>query len=327
MIKDVSEFFCDSELAYANLNPDEEEDLERISKGSYIFLDFWVVSPGGDYKVRISTGEGRTDGGSFVVDLLVPKKSGSGYTLEESNGSAAAAVRIGFLANDLPLIDDTMLKYQQSWYFDDRFTSLRGIYHEPETGSYHQDANRFIIYEPNGDYHPHDNNLDGSYVITKPLGLSNDEICEQNIENNVTVQRKSTWAAADNQVGIAIEQQFQTALKGWEKEELNLSQITERFYGESLQGQISTYVNKGNFLKRTSDLYSIASDGAATAEELGRIEKAGATEDVYIIQLERNVPQRIRMFIWLEGQDMDCGDKVNSARFAINVELAGSDLE
>ena len=33
------------------------------------------------------------------------------------------------------------------------------------------------------------------------------------------------------------------------------------------------------------------------------------------------------MFIWLEGQDLDCVDSVNTARFAVNIELAGKTLE
>lgn len=327
MIKDVSEFLVDSELSYANLNPEDQNDKEKIQKGSYVYLDFWVASPGGDYTVRVSTGEGTSDGGSFVVDLMEPRKTDEGFELARSGSSASAAVRIGFLANDLPLIDDTMVKYQESRYFDKRFTSLRGIYQEPDTGTAYLEVDRFTIYEPNGDYHPANGTLDGSYVITRPLGLSENGIEEQDVKRNLTVQRKSDWAAAANQVGTAIEQQFQTALHSWNLEEMTPAKVMEKFYANTLQGQISPYVSKGNFLKRTEDLYAQSADGAATAAELSRIENAGATEDVYIIRLERNVPQRIRMFIWLEGQDPDCGDSVDSARFAVSVELAGSDLE
>lgn len=327
MIKDVSQFQLDNELSYANLNPDDEEDREKIRQGSYVYLDFWVASPGGDYTVRVSTGEGTSDGGSFVVDLMEPQKTEDGFTLKESGSSAAAAVRIGFLANDLPLIDDTMVKYRESRYSDDRFTSLRGVYKEPETGNAYLEFDRFTIYEPNGDYHPDRKDLDGSYVITRPLGLSENGITEQDVSRNLTVQRKSTWAPAANQVGTAIEQQFQTALRSWDLEEMTPAKVLTKFYGNTLQGQFSPYVSKGNFLKRTSDLYTVSADGAATVTELSRIENAGATEDAYIIRLERNVPQRIRMFIWLEGQDADCGDSIDSARFAVNVELAGSDLE
>ena len=60
-----------------------------------------------------------------------------------------------------------------------------------------------------------------------------------------------------------------------------------------------------------------------TADQVEALDTAGATEDVFIIELERNVPQRIRMFIWLEGQDVDCVDSVNSSSFMLNIELAG----
>ena len=50
-------------------------------------------------------------------------------------------------------------------------------------------------------------------------------------------------------------------------------------------------------------------------------------DDVYIIKLERNVPQRIRMFIWLEGQDVDCVNYVSTSSLVVNLELAGASEE
>ena len=64
-----------------------------------------------------------------------------------------------------------------------------------------------------------------------------------------------------------------------------------------------------------------------SASQINGLRQSGATEDVVIIELEQNVPQRIRMFIWLEGQDIDCPASANSARFAVNIELAGGTKE
>jgi hypothetical protein len=64
-----------------------------------------------------------------------------------------------------------------------------------------------------------------------------------------------------------------------------------------------------------------------TSAEYKALPKSGATEDVYIIKLERNVPQRIRMFVWIEGQDVDCVNAVAASNFAINLELAGGNDE
>jgi hypothetical protein len=60
-----------------------------------------------------------------------------------------------------------------------------------------------------------------------------------------------------------------------------------------------------------------------TAQELETLDTAGATDDVSIIQLTKHIPQRIRMFIWLEGQDVDCVNAAAASSFAVNLELAG----
>ena len=61
--------------------------------------------------------------------------------------------------------------------------------------------------------------------------------------------------------------------------------------------------------------------------ELASLEASGATEDVYITKLEKNVPQRIRMYVWIEGQDIDCIDSTQVGRLAISLELAASNQE
>ena len=62
----------------------------------------------------------------------------------------------------------------------------------------------------------------------------------------------------------------------------------------------------------------------AAVEFLGPVYTANATDDVYIVRLEKNVPQRIRMFVWMEGQDADCVNSAEASSFAFRIELAGS---
>ena len=324
-LKDISEFQVDSFLQHANLPASAEKE---INKGSYIYLDFWVVSPGGDYTLRVSTGEGTEDGGSFVIDMLQAVPTEKGFCLAQGRGGASATVRVGFLANDLMLVDDTMLQYQKSPYFDDRFTALKGIYAEPNSGVSYSDADQFTIYEPNADYHPHDASLDGKIVQTKPLELVNGVIQERDKDLNLTVQTKSTWARAGADTDeTALEQRFQTAIMAILGKSLTAEEQTNLFYNSYLQGQLSPYVEKGQFIGKTSNLVSYMNtyNGIIPASMLAEDQLQGATDDVYIIKLERNVPQRLRMFIWLEGQDVDCVDSVHSSRFAVNIELAGGD--
>ena len=51
---------------------------------------------------------------------------------------------------------------------------------------------------------------------------------------------------------------------------------------------------------------------------------AGAADDVVIAELQRNVPQRIRMFVWVEGQDVDCASVIAASGLMLRLELAGS---
>ncbi len=327
-LKDIREFTIDGELAHANLPASE---TELIEKGSYLYLDFWVVSPGGDYTLRLSTPttEGDDSGGSFVVDLLEPEKSGDSYALRYPRGEASTAVRVGFLANPYQLTDDTMQHYLNSGYYNEMYTSLRGMYLEPNTGTVYFADDRFTIYEPNGDSHPSPNaDLNGQYVQTNPISLVNGTITDAVplLSDRLTVQRASLWkegTAGSNQK--AIQETFQASLMNLTQEALGKateSQLADRFYNEYLQGQLSHYVKKGAFVKSTQHLKDA---GKVVSKETLDLDtwQAGATEDAYIIQLERNVPQRIRMFIWLEGQDIDCIDSVASSRFAVNIELAG----
>ena len=320
-IKDITEFVVDSELSFANLSAQKADSIE---KGHYVYLDFWVVSPANDYKLRVSTGINELNGGSFVIDLLQPEVNALGYTLKTPEGSAASAVRIGFLANDLIVVDNTMAQYQQSRYFDNRFSHLKGLYQEPNSGTAYLDANRFTIYEPNGDYHPTNSDIDGFYVETKPLGLLNGEIVEKRTSEEtqmLTVQRKNSWKVPQGSTVSEIEQRFQTALYSGNWDGLSAEEMAEQFYGKNLQGQIAPYVQKGSFVQSAGNLYARLNSGNASLSG----ENKGATDDVCIIELERNVPQRIRMFIWLEGQDVDCIEQICSSSFAVNIELACGD--
>ena len=63
--------------------------------------------------------------------------------------------------------------------------------------------------------------------------------------------------------------------------------------------------------------------GVVDAEKLSVLPAAGATDDAYMIRLEKNVPQRIRMFVWLEGQDVDCASSAFADSLVLGLELAG----
>lgn len=297
-LKDISEFTVDSTLAYANRTEDGE--------GAYVCLDFWIVSPGSEYDVHVAM-DTKSKEGSYLIELpsVTETESGS-YTLGETTDHAASVARIGFLVNSDMGNTEGMNAYSQSEDFDKRFKSLRGVYQEPGEAVNEALENRFTIYEPNAVSHPFMEEQDGTYMETRPLiyDVSIQKIAEMDVSPIVTAQQESTWRMLDGERWI--EQLFQASIVG--KEELTAESAEDLFYKEYLSGQMAPYVSAGDF-------YDNIESG----------ECAGATEDVVITSLERNTPQRIRMFIWLEGQDADCTNtaSVPASTFSLGVELSG----
>ena len=89
---------------------------------------------------------------------------------------------------------------------------------------------------------------------------------------------------------------------------------------------MGAYVKCGDFYKSTSNLYALAENDAVSAEALMG-QSAGAVDDVMITKLQTNTPQRVRMYIWLEGQDVDCTNitSVTASGLSVNIELSGAD--
>ena len=329
----ISETYADSELMNANISINDENYKDKIKEGHYVYLDFWVVSPSGDYKLRIAAGDEPSvegtgvNGGSFVIDLMMPEKDAEGnWNLEDAEGSAAASVRIGLLANDTILKDGSMEAYVQSSYNDDRYTALRGMYQEPGRGTPYLSADRFYIYEPNADCHPGNEETEGIYLETMPLAYGDDRnVVKADVSNITAAQLSSRWINDLSTGEAKIGQIFDAFTVAKTKTDATPAQMFADFYGGYLQGQISTYVSKGDFVKYASvlkdeyDLSTLAQIDPIT----GKTGLSGATEDVYIIELEKNIPQRIRMFIWIEGQDADCKVSSGAGPFAVNIEFAG----
>ena len=322
-LKSIAEFTLDKDLKYANISEEEAETAE----GSYMYLDFWVTSPGSDYTLRVSTGE--DSGGSFAIGLANAEENNGSYVLKEDEGGSASCVRVGMLVNPDDITDNTMVYYQDSHGFDAQYSKLRGGYMEPEGGYVDSDNYRFTIYEPNGDVHSETVKVkDGTYVPTTPLGIIGAGVERIDIRDRVSVQVGSEWAEAEIGTGTQIEQRFQTAIIEPSFQGLSEAEIENKFYKEYLGNQVAPYVKKGMFVKSTKSLYNATvATGAAPSEYMSGDYIAGATDDVYIVKLEKNVPQRIRLFIWLEGEDVDCVNSASASAFAFRIELAGSNAD
>lgn len=296
----------DTTLSNANLT------ARPGSGGSYLYLDFWVVAPK-DYDLRVSTASrGSGQSGSYVkVFPQVTQDAAGNYSLDESQRQAESSLRIGFLVNEE--------SYKASESYDSAYKILKGVYQKPGE-ELTESTTSFTIYEPNCDWHA-DTESNGHYKQTLPLAWKAGKVQPVTLETygtKLAAQTSATWTLTDDGTQTKLAQALQTAMleaKATKRTVTNAQSAGEYLKDQYLQGQLSGYITSGQFVESASDLQ----DGAS----VDNIAKSGATTDAVIVSLKKNVPQRIRMFVWLEGQDMDCTNEAALQTLLINLELAG----
>lgn len=287
--------------------------------GGYIYFDFWAVSPTANATVRLSRGgsysrSGQSGNATGTSALCLPFDA-SGNTASTALDSC---LRVGFLTNELYIPDDDALAYTHSDEFDSAYTRLKGRLKE-KGGSSGQPLSSFAIYEPNAGSDDGDGGM--SYHFTNPLGFADG--VSQTAENvaaldngpghelfrdNLTVGLASGWRP-DNS-NSTVRQDY----TGW----LNLSGGTGSLSGYlGMRKDLSSYIEPGMFIKSTQALYQ--------HDFSGSLESAGATGDVAVFTLEKNVPQRIRVFVWIESEDGDLPSSFDgNAYIVLNLEFAGA---
>lgn len=322
LMKDVSQFPVDSSLQYANLPVGSE------AAGNYICLDFWVVSPGMDYSLRVSceaNPEHPVDSreGSYVFTR--PRVVGEAKELYDTGRSATASVRVGFLVNGSYCSTETVNVYRASADYSDRYEALRGVYPEKGTAFPEQERTNtaFSVYEPNADLHA-DPASNGKYIATSPLAVVNGIPTTGEPYRNLAIQKTFRWRGAsepDDPAGSYFAAMFDTYKSN--HPEQSSETLEQGFYSDSMSSYLSDVI-PGSFFARSSDVYASLTDGAASAEVLDGLDTDGADHDAVIVQLQKDVPQRIRLFLWLEGQDADCVNPTGDEQLRVRLELAGS---
>lgn len=312
-LKPYDQFLCDETLTYANLAAGDE----KAAEGSYLYADFWVVSPGSRYELRVSTSNDASGAGSYVVDLPQVVETEVGFAMQTPEYPASESLRVGFLVNQNAAADSAAAYAVNGG--DQRYTTLMGGYQEkgkPTSPLY--SYNTFHIYEPNGSSH---SALEGvqDYIATYPLGRNDTSVTGIPVGSRLSVQMASQWE--ENKVNDLFTASVQQA-----GDTATAADVQAQLY-KNLAGR-SDYVNKGQFIQNTDKLYAnLEEDHTVLQATLEQMAKAGANESNSIVTLERNVPQCIRVFIWLEGQDADCVSGASVSGFAMRIELAGSTVK
>ena len=254
-MKPFSQLPVDKSLQYANLT---EAQKGGSTKGCYVYIDFWVVSPARNCELRISTSN-ESDTGSFVIGQMVPvpNADGTGFLLADGNYTAAASVRLGFLTNQENAAFSDVQHYLGSPDYSESYTHLLGRFQEPgqTPGQYSAITNRFTIYEPNGNLH---SNGRIHYQITRPLQVQGDTIAPADVSDRLTVQLASRWKMDATNEQTMLAREFFVATYGIQDKYNSVDAVADYFYNRHLQGVFAPYVDKGYFVNSTQALYGDA---------------------------------------------------------------------
>ncbi len=320
MLMEAKEFILDDRLEHANIsalddegNPLEGDELnERDKEGYYYYVDFYLMTqvedgctvhlsfPEADSFDDLLTDEGIQ--GTYILGQPILKVKDGEETLKLSYGGENC-IRIGFLTNPA---------YSEASGLDN--TGYSDIY--PKNG--------FVIYEPNSDIRtstgkPGSGEQDqagryvlgndfsaevfqnGNYLETKPLGFTLDSNGKTVIEPvtidpaKLIIQKSSSWDEED------VLEKLRNRQKVTSAEILN--------YGYFISSQYVT------------DRLQTSGTASRYVSILGEAGQNGS--DVSIIHLIKDEPVKVRMFIWLEGQDPDCWNDIAGSAFRMNLELTG----
>lgn len=333
------EFIYDAQLEYGNLPADAETE----AKGSYIYYDFWVVSPSRDCVLRVSTGNNE---GSYVISAPTVIKEGETYSLNLESNNAASYARVGFLVNEEVQTDNAVMEqYVSQPQYNEAYKKLKGIYAAKGEQASVDSNTKFTVYEPNCDWHPVQTGLglntgigqmtaemsNGDYIFTYPLHKIGNIHILGDLKYSVTAQRTPQWTTVDGEPFIYRQFEYFLEFMGDSIDDYTEEEILNKFCNSWMNGYYGKYLTMGKFVTKTSELYAAARTAQNLQEyipqsELQTLGSSGATEDVDIVYLERNVPQRIRMFVYLEGQDVDCISSNSVKDLIVHLELAGGNI-
>ncbi len=319
-MKDASGNFTDTLLG-----PSELFDAEQ--EGYYVYCDIWLATELEEgCRVTLSapdlavgnlqeweTDEEHEHGAKYgSYALAAYKKADDSETVYNIDNNAQTALRVGFMTYKVDGSTDRFVIYEPN--ADQR--SLPDL--KPSGGDevYIKD---FVLL-PNENFNPDDPNStepqylnyrDGTYIPTYPIGIVKDQngndtyVPTAIAPENLIIQKRSAWDESE------IEAQI---LAG---KSLNSNNIAS--FGSFVRST-STLTNSLNNLPPETKFHTFL-------PEPGDPNTGLASESIIVTLPGRKdgetlSAQKVTMFIWLEGQDVDCWNDIADGTFVINLEFA-----
>ncbi len=296
-LKDPSEFILDDTLAHANVLKVNSKGVllseaalqAAREKGYYIYTEFWLKTEEEACNVRLSVPSlGQLDDWEIKQGLY------GTYVLSKYQivGEGLAVMDIGAQAAlRVGFLTNPDSSIRREFYIYEPNADQRSDSNKPST------MEQYVVgYNKNAD---NSNYMENYYIPTRPIAKGSDG--------------KGKIADIDNSKLMIQKQSF------WDMNALN------KAYGEKKDlSKWSNYVETmGRFVANNRLLLEAEQENGMYP--MTKANEAVAGETV-ILRLEKNQPQKVRLFIWIEGQDVDCWNDIAIGSLAINLELAGESI-
>ncbi|NCA99337.1 MAG: hypothetical protein EOM70_08180 [Clostridia bacterium] len=304
LLKDPSQFYLDTQLDHANVAKFNAsgQPLQGLAlkdaraKGYYVYADFWLKTEEPACLVRLSVpGQQTLDEweirqgtyGTYALSLFTRPEGEEIAILEPQ---AQTALRAGFLCDP----DDPATR---SFTIFEPNADQRSSLDKPRSGS-GQAENPYVAgYDVASNLA---NYQEGSYIPTHPIGPDPQSPAGSGLVvdpdfKRLIIQKKSVW---------------------------DLPALEAVLLAQQRQPGSNEVATMGRFVADTQVLAAAVDPVTGMAPLVAGVNEAIAGEPV-IIRLAQEIPRKIRLFFWIEGQDVDCWNDIATGSFAINLELAG----
>ncbi len=174
----------------------------------------------------------------------------------------------------------------------------------------------------------------GQYIPTQYIAWDADDAAPYLTTldgDSLIIQKQSAWD--DEALQDAITAQASALSDGdWLQDLFSLSSFLDAYNNDDFG--YSNYVSTlGLFIADYDELVDDANEQTATDEtalgvyRMDDTQNESTTGEAIIVTLYKDQPQRVRIYIWLEGQDVDCWNDISASSFVVNLELAAEVIE
>lgn len=307
LLKDPSQFYLDTQLAHANIAKFNAsgQPLQGLAlkdaraKGYYVYADFWLKTEEPACLVRLSVpGQQTLDEweirqgtyGTYALSLFT-RPEGEEITILEPQ--AQTALRVGFLCDP----DDPATR---SFTIYEPNADQRSSLDKPRSGNGQVDTPYVAGYDVASDLA---NYQEGFYIPTHPIAPdpkspTGSGLITDPDYTRLIIQKKSTWDLPALEAVLSAQQR---------------------------QPGSNEVATMGRFVADTQAVAATVDPVTGMTPLAAGINEAIAGEPV-IIRLAQEIPRKIRLFVWIEGQDVDCWNDIATGHFAVNLELAGESI-